>query len=202
MPNNNLFVHPQALCESKQIGANTKIWAFAHVMDGAIIGDNCNIGGHAFIESGAIIGNGVTIKNQVMIWEGIIIEEGVFIGPGVIFTNDSYPRSPRLNDLNISKRYSTKESWLKKTYVKYGATVGAGSIITPGITIGNYALIAAGAVVTKNVQDHQLIKGISGKPVGWVGCSAKPLRQLEKDIWICDETGKQFYLAENGLVLI
>jgi UDP-2-acetamido-3-amino-2,3-dideoxy-glucuronate N-acetyltransferase len=201
MPNYNYFIHPQALCESKQIGANTKIWAFSHIMEGAIIGENCNICGHTFIESGAIIGNGATIKNQVMIWEGIVIEEGVFIGPGVIFTNDSYPRSPRLNDPDISKRYNTKESWLKKTYVKYGATIGAGSIIVPGINIGRYALIAAGTVVTKNIKDHQFIRGNPGKPVGWVGRSAKPLRQSEKEIWVCDETDEQFCLTESGLVL-
>src|SRR5690349_365704 len=128
-----VFVHPLACCESEQIGSGTKVWAFAHVMKGARIGENCNVCDHAFIESGAIVGNGVTVKNQVMIWDGVEVEDGCFLGPGVIFTNDKYPRSPRLSDVpEIARRYSKAENWLGRIRVCRGASIGAGAIILPG----------------------------------------------------------------------
>ncbi len=117
------MIHPQALCESKDIGAGTRIWAFAHVMSGAVIGRNCNIGDGVFIESGAIIGNEVTVKNQVMIWDGVRIEDEVFIGPGVVFTNDKTPRSPRM--ARVAERYQDRRNWCVPTVVHRGAALGA-----------------------------------------------------------------------------
>ena len=92
---NEVFVHPKAINESEQVGEGTRIWAFAHVMRGAVVGKDCNIGGHAFIESGAILGNGVTVKNGVCIWEGVTLDNFVFVGPAAVFMNDLHPRSPR-----------------------------------------------------------------------------------------------------------
>src|SRR5689334_10802764 len=125
------FVHPQALCESKEVGLETRIWAFSHVMKGAIIGQNCNIGEGTFVESGAKIGNRVTVKNQVLIWDGVTLEDEVFVGPAVIFTNDRWPRSPRsLEYPQIQARY--KKEWLSRTRICRGASIGAGAIICPG----------------------------------------------------------------------
>ena len=132
----NVFAHPTALVESKQIGQGTRVWAFAHVMEDVSIGENCNIGDHCFVEAGARIGNNVTIKNGNMIWEGITLEDGVFVGPSVHFTNDLYPRSPRMPEARA--RYDTK-AWLLPTTIKKGASLGAGSAILPGLITASIA---------------------------------------------------------------
>src|SRR5205807_2820395 len=111
----DIFVHPQALCESEAVGAGTRIWAFAHVMKGAVIGRDCNIGDHAFIEAGARLGDRVTVKNQAMVWDGVEIEDDVFIGPGVSFTNDLLPRSPRMRLPAVAGRYRCRADWLRPT---------------------------------------------------------------------------------------
>jgi UDP-2-acetamido-3-amino-2,3-dideoxy-glucuronate N-acetyltransferase len=163
------FIHPTALCESTAVGARTRIWAFAHVMAGARIGKDCNIGDHAFVESGARLGHGVTIKNQVLIWEGVTIGDGVFVGPAVIFTNDRHPRSPRLPGVPaVARRYSDKSRWLLPTRVGRGASIGAGAIILPGIVVGEFALIAAGSVVTADVPPHAIVAGNPARGQGWV----------------------------------
>lgn len=161
----DIFIHPQALCESFTVGSGTHIWAFAHVMEGATIGINCNIGGHTFIEAGASIGNGVVIKNGVLVWDGITIWDNVFVGPGAVFTNDRWPRSRKQE--KAMERYDDT-SWLEHTEVGEGASIGAGAVICPGIEIGAFAMIAAGSVVTCNVKAHSLVVGNPARPVGWV----------------------------------
>jgi acetyltransferase-like isoleucine patch superfamily enzyme len=160
------MIHPSALCETKLIGEGTRVWAFAHIMDGAVIGRNCNIGDGVFIESGAVIGNDVTVKNQAMVWDGVLIEDEVFIGPGVIFTNDNAPRSPRM--ALVADRYANPKSWRAPTVVRRGAAIGAGAVLLPNIVIGRYAMIAAGAVVTSDVEAHRLVAGNPARPIGWV----------------------------------
>ncbi len=140
------FIHPTAIVDTQHIGQSTSIWAFVHVMKNARIGSNCNIGDHCFIESEVVIGNDVTIKNGSMIWEGVTLEDGVFVGPNVLFTNDRHPRSPRL--AQARKRYATQE-WLLLTIVRRGVSLGAGAIVIAGITIGEFALVGAGAVVAQ-----------------------------------------------------
>lgn len=143
----NYFKHPHALVESKEIGAGTRIWAFAHIMSGAKIGKKCNIGDHCFVEEKAQIGDNVTIKNHVAIWEGVTVEDGVFIGPNVALTNELRPRS-------------RNPQWLlSETRIREGATVGANATILCGITIGNFAFVAAGSVVTKDVRPYGLVCG-------------------------------------------
>jgi UDP-2-acetamido-3-amino-2,3-dideoxy-glucuronate N-acetyltransferase len=163
-----IFVHRFGLCESKTIGSGTRIWAFAHVMKGAVIGNDCNIGDHAFIESGARIGNRVTIKNQVMVWDGVEIGDDVFVGPGACFTNDRFPRSPRMLMPAVASRYCDRNQWLSRTRVETGASLGAHCVILPSITIGAYAMVAAGAVVTRNVAAHALVAGVPARRMGWV----------------------------------
>src|SRR2546423_1628096 len=118
----DVFVHPNAVCESEQVGPGTRIWAFAHVMKGAVVGRDCNIGGHAFIEAGARIGDRVTVKNQTMVWNGVEIADDAFIGPGVSFTNDAYPRSARMPHAAVALRYADQSRWLARTRVEVGAS--------------------------------------------------------------------------------
>lgn len=133
------MIHKLSDVQSQNIGNNTNIWQFCVVLPGAIIGDNCNICSHCFIENDVKIGNNVTIKCGVQIWDGITIEDSVFIGPNVTFCNDLYPRS---------KQYPDK---FAKTIIKKGASIGAGAVILPGITIGENAIIGAGSVITKDI---------------------------------------------------
>jgi acetyltransferase-like isoleucine patch superfamily enzyme len=159
------FIHRLALCESDAIGDGTRIWAFAHVMQGAIVGCDCNIGDHAFVESGATVGDRVTIKNGVLIWDGVTIADEAFIGPGVIFTNDRHPRSPRMPA--AADRYAERSNWLSETSVGRGASLGAGSVILPGLSIGDYAMVGAGAVVTRDVSPHSIVVGHPARAIGW-----------------------------------
>ncbi len=161
----NTFFHPLAVVESPNIGDSTKIWAFAHVMPGARIGADCNIGGGSFIESGAVVGDRVTIKNQVLVWNGVTIGDDCFVGPGVLFTNDLRPRSPRMQ--RCADRYKMLSSWLSRTQIDVGATLGAGCTILP-VSVGKYAMVGAGSVVTKDVPPHGLVRGNPAKIVGWV----------------------------------
>lgn len=144
---NDPFIHPLSDVYAKQIGYNTRIWQYVVILPDATIGDSCNICSHCFIENDVFIGNRVTIKNGVQLWDGLRIEDDVFIGPNVTFTNDKHPRSGNDNFLAI------------ETYVKKGATIGAASVILPGLTIGTHAVVAAGSVVTKSVPARTLVMG-------------------------------------------
>ena len=153
-----IFIHPKAIVdEGVHIGANTRIWANAHILKGAILGANCNIADNVFIEGGARIGDNVTIKNNCAIWNGVIIEDEVFIGPSVIFTNDRFPRSPRMEE--VRDRYQNEENWLTKTHVQRGVSIGAGAIILSNIVIEEYSFIAAGSLLSKSTKPHSLMLG-------------------------------------------
>jgi UDP-2-acetamido-3-amino-2,3-dideoxy-glucuronate N-acetyltransferase len=170
-------VHPTAIVESHDVGEGTQIWAFVHVLAGAVIGRGCNIGDHCFIESGAVIGDVVTVKNFTAVWDGVRLERGVFVGPAVVFTNDLRPRSPRSED--AAPRYRDR-SWLEPTTVCEGATLGAGAVIVAGVTIGAYAMVAAGSVVTRDVKPYTLVVGSPARAHGFVcRCGAKLPRGRE-----------------------
>ena len=160
------YIHPRALVETDQIGSNTRIWAFAHVMADAVVGEDCNIGDHVFIESGVRIGDGVTIKNNALIWVGIHIADYAFIGPNVVFTNDLRPRSPRMP---LIKNQGLEEAdWLVESHVEEGASIGANATILAGVTLGEYCMVGAGSVVTKNVEPFTLVVGNPARVVGKV----------------------------------
>ena len=145
--NGNPFIHPEALVEDNvSVGMATRVWAFVHILPGARIGRECNICDHVFIEGDVIIGDRVTIKCGVQVWDGLRIEDDVFVGPNATFTNDPFPRSK-------------KDFKLMYTNVKKGATIGANATILPGITIGEKAMVGAGAVVTKDVPANTLVVG-------------------------------------------
>ncbi len=188
------FVHPNALVETEEIGEGTRIWAFAHIMKNARIGKNCNIGDGTFMEGGAVVGDNVTIKNANMLWEGITLEDGVFVGPQVYFTNDKHPRSPRLPE--ASDRYLGHE-WLSETLVKYGASIGAGAVIVPGITIGEYATIGAGAVVTHDVRAYAIMVGNPARQAGWACRCGLPMA-FDPDTARCD-CGRKYSLSDGEI---
>lgn len=161
------FRHPQALVESKRIGSGTRIWAFAHVLPGAVIGTDCNICDGVFVENEVVVGDRVTVKCGVQLWDGVTIENDVFIGPNATFTNDAFPRS----------RQHARE--LLNTLVRRGASIGANATILPGVTIGPNAMVGAGSVVTRNVPAHAIVMGSPARIIGYVeagstGSSVEP----------------------------
>lgn len=181
------YAHPQALVESDDIGSDTRIWAFAHVMKGAIVGSHCNLGDHAFVESGAALGNNVTVKNGVAIWDGVTAENDVFIGPNVVFTNDRNPRA------TVKK---SKEQFLP-TRICEGASLGANVTVVCGITVGRYAFAGAGAVLTHNVPDYAMVVGNPAHQVGYMcECGEK----LRPDLTCA--CGHKFGKSGNGLVRV
>ncbi|HNW26629.1 MAG TPA: acyltransferase [Candidatus Gastranaerophilaceae bacterium] len=145
------FIHKLSDVQSKNIGKNTNIWQFCVVLEKAVIGDNCNICSHCFIENDVKVGNNVTVKCNVQLWDGIELEDNVFVGSNVTFCNDKKPRSKKRPEKFI------------KTVVKKGASIGAGSTILPGITIGENAMIGAGSVVTKDVKPNITVMGNPAK---------------------------------------
>ena len=153
----SVFVHPNALVESEEIGPRTRIWAFAHVMKGARIGADCNICDHAFIESGARLGNRVTVKNAVLIWERVTIEDEVFLGPNMVFTNDPNPRIA----------FKKTADQFVPTLVKRGASLGASATVVCGVSIGEHALVGAGSVVIRDVPAYALMVGNPARQIGW-----------------------------------
>lgn len=196
----DVFIHPKALCESRDVGPGTRIWAFAHVMADAHIGSDCNICGHCFIESGAWIGDGVTVKNGVMVWNGVHIEAGAFIGPGAVFTNDARPRSARNPEVPaLAARYGETANWLQETRIGRGAAIGANAVILPGLSLGPYAMVGAGAVVTRNVGAYALVAGNPARPSGFVGPTGARLSEDAAGVWQCPETGACFRKAGDGL---
>ena len=163
------FVHQSADVTTSIIGDNTNIWQYCVVFSGAVIGSNCNICAHVLIESSVIIGNNVTIKSGVQLWDGVSVEDNVFIGPNVTFTNDLIPRS---------KVYPSE---FKQTILKKGCSIGANSTIIAGITIGEYALIGAGSVVTKNIPVNTVWYGNPAEQKGYITCDGILLDMLKRD---------------------
>lgn len=153
------FVHQNALCESTNIGAGTRVWAFAHVLPGAVLGKDCNICDQVFIENDVKVGDRVTIKCGVQLWDGLEVHDDVFIGPNVTFTNDRFPRSKQF-----------PEKFLRTT-VAARASIGANATILPGLTIGENAMVGAGAVVTRSVPPHAIVVGNPAKIVGYADAS-------------------------------
>ena len=160
-----VFVHERALCESDEVGPRTRIWAFAHVLAGAIVGADCNIGDHAYVENGARIGDRVTIKNNSLIWEKVTIEDEVFVGPNAVFTNDLVPR--------VAFKHSSAE--FLPTLVRRNATLGANVTIVCGVTIGEHAFIGAGAVVLRDVPAYAVMVGNPARRIGWMCACGKRL---------------------------
>lgn len=161
----SVFVHEKALCESTTVGPRTRVWAFAHVMPGALVGADCNIGDHVFIETGARIGDRVIVKNNALVWDKVTLEDDVFVGPNAVFTNDFIPRVAFKNP---------PEKFLP-TLVRRGASIGANATIVCGVTIGEQAFVAAGAVVIRDVPAHAMVAGNPARRIGWMCACGKKL---------------------------
>lgn len=168
----SFFVHPQGICESEQVGEGTRIWAFAHVLPGAVLGRDCNICDHVFIENDVRVGDRVTVKCGVQLWDGVRLGDDVFVGPSATFTNDGAPRS---------KRHQQR---VPETRVETGASIGANATILPGITIGRQAMVGAGAVVTGDVPAHAMVVGNPAHIYGYadaIGGSLASLAERQAD---------------------
>ena len=185
----SFFAHQTAIIDSGcQIGQGTRIWHFSHIMSGCTVGDDCSIGQNVVISPDVKIGNRVKIQNNVSVYTGVICEDEVFLGPSAVFTNVINPRSA-----------VSRKSEYKPTLVQKGATIGANATIVCGVTIGRFAFIGAGAVVTKNIPDYALVVGNPARQTGWMSEFGYKLKFNESGIAICPESKEQYRL-ENGKV--
>ncbi len=178
------FVHESSYVDDGvKIGQGTKIWHFSHIQSGAVIGNNCSFGQNVNVANNVKIGNGVKVQNNVSIYEGVELEDYVFCGPSMVFTNDLTPRA----------KYPKGSVGYKKTVLKEGATVGANATIVCGHTIGKWAMIAAGAVVTKDVPDYALMAGVPAKQIGW----ACECGEVMKESGTCPKCGRENKFESN-----
>jgi UDP-2-acetamido-3-amino-2,3-dideoxy-glucuronate N-acetyltransferase len=185
----NYFAHETAIVdEGCDIGNGTKIWHFSHIMPNCKIGENCNLGQNVVISPGVILGKNVKVQNNVSIYTGVTCDNDVFLGPSMVFTNVTNPRSA----VNRRDQYA-------KTHVGEGASIGANATIVCGHDIGKFAFIGAGAVVTKNVPDYALVIGNPSRQVGWMSEYGHRLNFNEENIALCPESG-QVYKLSGGIV--
>lgn len=185
------FAHSSAVIDDgASIGKGTKIWHFTHIMPKAIIGENCNIGQNVFIADGVIIGNGVKIQNNVSLYTGVVCEDDVFLGPSMVFTNVLNPRSA-----------IERKTEYKPTLIKKGATIGANATLVCGNEIGEYAFVAAGAVVTHPVKPHELVQGVPAKHADWMSKSGVKL-VFENGFAVCKEGGERYEWRDDQIYLI
>jgi UDP-2-acetamido-3-amino-2,3-dideoxy-glucuronate N-acetyltransferase len=183
------YAHPTAvLDEDCVIGKGTKIWHFCHLMPDSRVGENCVLGQNVLVSSGVTLGNGVKVQNNVSLYTGVVIEDDVFIGPSAVFTNVLNPRS-----------FLNRKNQFRTTMVRRGATIGANATIICGVTIGEYAFIGAGTVVTRDVPPHALVVGNPGRRTGWVSRFGHKLTFDETGIATCPETGEKYQAANDTI---
>jgi len=181
------FAHETAVIdEGCTIGNDTKIWHFSHIMSGCMIGERCNIGQNVVISPSVILGKNVKIQNNVSVYTGVICEDDVFLGPSMVFTNVINPRS----HVNRKNEYAT-------TLVRKGASIGANATVVCGNEIGEYALIGAGAVITRPVRAFALVVGNPARQTGWVSENGLKLHFDANNLAVCPETGQEYELKEN-----
>ena len=183
----DFFKHESAYVdENCTIGAGTRIWHFSHIMSGCEVGENCNIGQNVVISPNVILGNGVKVQNNVSVYTGVMCEDGVFLGPSMVFTNVLNPRS-----------FIERKTEYKPTLIRKGATIGANATIVCGNEIGQYALVGAGSVVTKNVKPYALVVGNPAVQIGWVSEWGHRLSFDENGVAFCPETNQKYQLKND-----
>ena len=181
------FAHESAYVDDGcRIGRGTKIWHFCHVMKGAVIGERCIFGQNVLVADGVVIGNNVKVQNNVSVYTGALIEDDVFLGPSCVLTNVTNPRS-QVNRHNL----------YEKTILKRGCSIGANATLVCGITVGRYAFVAAGAVVTAAVPDYALVMGVPARRTGWMSHHGQPLTLSPEGIATCPESGLRYGLNEG-----
>ncbi len=192
MGDSRFYVHPSSYVDaSVLIGDNTKIWHFCHIMEGSVIGNDAVLGQNVFIGRNVQVGDRVKIQNNVSVFEGVVIEDDVFLGPSVVFTNVLNPRS-----------FINRKDQFLATRVSRGATIGANATVICGLTIGSYALIGAGAVVTKDVLPFALVVGNPARQMGWVSETGHPLKFDENEIAVCEENGVRYKREGETIIRI
>lgn len=183
------YAHETAVIdEGSRIADGTKIWHFSHIMPGCVIGERCNLGQNVVISPGVVLGNNVKIQNNVSVYTGVQCEDDVFLGPSMVFTNVINPRSAVV-----------RKNEYRETIVKKGASIGANATVVCGNTIGEYALIGAGAVITKPVRPYALVVGNPAKQIGWVSEYGHRLQFDSSGLARCPETGDQYQLNNNSV---
>ena len=188
----NYFAHPTSIIDpGATIGSGTKIWHFSHIMAGAIIGEDCVIGQNVMVGDGVVLGRGVKVQNNVSLYTGVVCEDEVFLGPSVVFTNVINPRSA------IPRKHQFRE-----TLVRKGATIGANATIVCGHTIGVYAFIGAGAVLTRSVPSYALFIGNPARQTGWVSEYGHKLELDVRGYGVCPESGETYLLLNDQLTKI
>ncbi|GAB4333271.1 MAG: acyltransferase [Dehalococcoidia bacterium] len=192
---NEPFIHPSAdVAADALIGPGTRLWHQVQVRSGASVGAECIIGKGVYIGAAVTVGDRCKVQNYSCLYEGLTLEDGVFVGPEVVFTNDRYPRA-----INADGTLKSEADWeLGRTLVRYGAAIGSRSVVLPGLTIGRWALVAAGSVVTKDVPDHALVAGSPARQAGWACVCA---RRLGEDLR-CAHCGRRYRRSGDGLVIL
>ena len=186
------FAHPTAVIdEGCTIGRGTKIWHFSHLMPGCRVGERCNIGQNVLVASGVVLGDNVKVQNNVSIYTGVTCEDDVFLGPSMVFTNVINPRS------HVSRKHE-----YRPTIVRRGASIGANATIVCGNEIGEYAMVGAGAVITKPVKPYALVVGNPARQVGWVSRNGHRLHFGPEGLATCPETGERYRLDEGSVAVI
>lgn len=189
---NDYFAHETAVIdEGCTIGRGTKIWHFSHLMPGCRVGERCNIGQNVLVASGVVLGDNVKVQNNVSIYTGVTCEDDVFLGPSMVFTNVINPRS------HVSRKHE-----YRPTIVRRGASIGANATIVCGNEIGEYAMVGAGAVITKPVKPYALVVGNPARQVGWVSRNGHRLHFDHEGLATCPETGERYRLDEGSVAVI
>ena len=182
-PNAAPFIHPTADVSAQAvIGGGTRIWHQAQVRERARVGDNCIVGKGAYIDFDVIVGSNVKIQNGAYVYHGTTVEDGVFIGPGVVLTNDQLPRA-----INPDGSLKSDDDWkVSPVLIQRGASIGARAVVLPSVTVGEFAMVGAGAVVTRDVPAHGLVYGNPARLHGYVCCCGRPLTKVENSKWKCE----------------
>jgi UDP-2-acetamido-3-amino-2,3-dideoxy-glucuronate N-acetyltransferase len=178
-----------------EIGAGTRIWHLAQIREGASLGRDCNVGRGAYVGPGVVIGDNVKLQNHALVYEPARLGDGVFIGPAAVLTNDEYPRA-----VTPDGRLKSGDDWTAVgVVIGTGAAIGARAVCVAPVTVGRWALVAAGAVVTKDVPDFALVVGVPARRVGWVGHAGRPLAAKGDGAWVCPETGAEYTETDGRL---